>query len=189
MFPGALYWHCPGGRKALLAAAAGHAVSAVLPFEDDSRPWQEWLRALFRRYRAVIRAHPNVAPVLGGQLLSNTNIDFALVERVLSVLARAGFSGPGLAAAYNVTIAAMVGFVTLEFAPLPVDDPAAWRAAQRARTQMIDPDRYPTLARAMPDLANRAFILRWQNGSEMPLDDSFDAYVDTVIDGLACRLR
>lgn len=190
VFPGALYWHFPGGREALLAAAAGQAIAGVLPPHVRGQPWQDWLRALFHGYRAAIRAHPNVAPVLGSQLLSNTGVDFDLVESVLAVLAEAGFSGDGLRCAYNVVIAATVGFTTLEFAPPPLDDPASWQDALRARTQSVDPVRYPVLAAAMPAMANRAFVVRWQNGSHMPLNDSFDVFVESVINGLAHhRLR
>jgi len=188
VFPGALYWHFPGGREALLAAAAGQAIAGALPPRVQGQAWQDWLRALFHGYRAAIRAHPNVAPVLGSQLLSNTGVDFDLVEAVLAVLAEAGFSGGGLTSAYNVVIAATVGFTTLEFAPPPLDDPASWQDALRARTQSVDPARYPVLAAAMPTMANRAFVVRWENGSQVPLDDSFEVFVESVISGLADHL-
>jgi hypothetical protein len=43
------------------------------------------------------------------------------------------------------------------------------------------------LARHLPALANRVFILRWQNGTKVPLDRSFEAFIDSVVRGLAAR--
>lgn len=184
VFPGALYWHFPAGREALLAAAAGAAVRDVTPPAVLGQPWQDWLRALFHNYRAAVRAHPSVAGVLGSQLLSNTAIDFDLVEGMLAALSAAGFRDQGLVRAYNAAIAAVVGFTTLEFAPLPAEDPAAWQAAQRNRLASLDPARHPHTAATLPALMNRAFITRWENGIEVPLDDSFVAFVEIVIAGL-----
>jgi hypothetical protein len=47
----------------------------------------------------------------------------------------------------------------------------------------------PTLARYLPKLANRAFIMRWTNGTRVPLDSSFDMFVDVIILGLEQKLK
>jgi TetR/AcrR family transcriptional regulator, tetracycline repressor protein len=47
----------------------------------------------------------------------------------------------------------------------------------------------PTLARYLPQLANKAFILRWSNGSKVPMDSSFELFVDVIIMGLEQRLK
>jgi hypothetical protein len=44
--------------------------------------------------------------------------------------------------------------------------------------------RYPQLAQNMKLLGNKAFTLRWQNGTDAPLDASFDAFVEIVVLGL-----
>jgi TetR/AcrR family tetracycline transcriptional repressor len=47
----------------------------------------------------------------------------------------------------------------------------------------------PTLARYLPKLANKAFIMRWSNCVEVPLDSSFDMFVDVIILGLEQKLK
>ena len=184
VFPTALYWHVPGGRNELLAAAAGAALQDVLPL-DAAMHWQDWLLDLFRRYRRAVQAHPNVAPLLGSQLVSNAGVDLDLVEALLATLRRAGFGGEALRDAYNVSVAAMLGFTTLEYASMPGDDVGRWQEALRTR---LDDAGRPELAAHRDLLFNRAFIVRWQNGREAPMDSGFEAFARATIDGLAVRL-
>ncbi len=102
----------------------------------------------------------------------------------LAALAHAGFSGQRLVTAYNAVIAALVGFTTQEFAPIPADDTKAWQAEVRERLNGVQEFTHPILAKNMKLFANHAFILRWQNGVENPLDDSYSAFVEIVIAGL-----
>jgi TetR/AcrR family tetracycline transcriptional repressor len=41
------------------------------------------------------------------------------------------------------------------------------------------------LAQNMALLGNKAFTLRWQNGTEAPLDASFEAFIEIIISGIA----
>lgn len=182
-YPTALYWHVGGGRDALLAAAAGAALADVAP-PAASADWQGWLRELFRRYRAAIRRHPGVAPLLGGQLLSNAGVDVSLVEAMLANLTRAGFEGEALLRAYNVAVAAMIGFATLELASVPPDGAAPLREMMQVRLAEVDAARHPVLAANLALLTNRAFILRWEDGRAAPMEASFEAFLDAVLDGL-----
>lgn len=43
---------------------------------------------------------------------------------------------------------------------------------------------FPTLARHLPAMANRSFIVRRQNGTQAPTDSGFKAYVETVLAGM-----
>jgi len=181
VYPAAIYWHV-ASRDLVLAEVVAHVLGAVEPRADLA--WQRYLRELFARYRASIKNHPNMAPLVGAHLIGNRSIRLSLVERVLAKLGEAGFGGLELVAAYNTVIAALVGFVTQEFAPIPEDRSAEWQAAVEARVQAVDVAGYPVLAANLPLLANRAFILRWQSGAQVPLDHSFDRYVDVVIGGL-----
>ena len=185
VYPTALYWHVPG-RNALLAEVVAHALRDIVPSTDPA-DWHEWLRGLFRRYRAAVHEHPNIAPLIGAQLVSNEGVDARMIDGILSALTHAGYRGRGIVDAYNVVIATMCGFVTMELAPLPAEDPKGWAAALEARVRAIGSLDYPMLARHLPGMANRAFIVRWQNGVEVPLDRSFEAFIDSVIRGLAVR--
>ena len=185
VFPTALYWHVPGGRNELLGAAAGAALRNVLP-PAAGATWQDWLLDLFRRYRRAVQAHPNVAPLLGSQLVSNAGVDLDLVEALLATLRRAGFEAEALRDAYNVSVAAMLGFTTLEYASMPSDDVARWQDGLQRR---LDDAGRPELAAHRDLLFNRAFIVRWQNGREAPMDSGFEAFARATIDGLAARLN
>lgn len=186
VYPTAIYWYVPS-RNALLAEVVARALGDVLP-PDERLDWRVWLKELFRRYRASVRRHPNVAPLIGAQLVSNAGADPALVERILAVLAAAGFAGDALVHAYNTVVAVMVGFVTLELAPMPAGDTDAWAADLRRTFRGADPARHPALAANLPRLENRAFIVRWQNGTAVPLDDSFEVFIDVAVRGLEQRL-
>lgn len=184
VYPTALYWHVPGGRNGLLAAVAAAAMEDVAPAIGGADDWRDWLRLLFRGYRSALHRHPNVAPLLGAQLVSNAGVDPVLVERVLGVLEQAGFADDALVDAYNAVIAGMLGFVTLELAPMPGDDPAGWAQALRQQFEDIPAGAFPVLARHRERLADRAFIVRWTSGSTRPLDGGFRIFTEALITGL-----
>ncbi|GLS16071.1 TetR family transcriptional regulator [Hydrogenophaga electricum] len=183
VYPTALYWHVPG-RNALIAGAVALALRDLTPRRTPP-DWQAGVRDLLRRYRQAVRAHPHIAPVLGAQLVSNESMPPELMEHILALLVRAGFEGAPLRHAYNTLIAAMVGFVTLELAPLPDEDADAWADAHRQRMQAIDPARHPLLAREMGRLRQGAFVVRATSGTQAPLDSSFRFWTETVVQGLA----
>jgi TetR/AcrR family transcriptional regulator, tetracycline repressor protein len=186
VYPRAIYWYV-ASRNELLSEVAAYALRNVYP-PASSSDWKDWLAKLLRQYRTALRRHPNIAPLIGASLLSGGAIHPDTIERILTMLGAAGFRDEHLVDAYNVVIAAQVGFVTLELAALPSEDRAAWVDERKKRISTIDVLRHPMLGRHLPALANRAFILRWSNGTEVPLDSSFDEFVEVVIQGLAQRL-
>lgn len=187
VYPSTIYWHA-ASKDALLAEVSSLVMAGVVPPRNGG-DWREWMRKLFNRYRKSIRKHPNVAQLLGAQLASNASLSTDLIEGVIEALLEAGASETNLREAYNCVISAMIGFMTMELAPLPTDDPKGWASAMEGRVRAIDPLANPTLARYVPLLANRAFILRWQNGSEVPLNSSFDAHVEIFLAGLDSFLQ
>ena len=54
----------------------------------------------------------------------------------------------------------------------------------RRRVGSVDAANYPLLAKHVPAMANRSFMLRWQNGTQVSFERHFLAYVETVIAGL-----
>jgi hypothetical protein len=91
--------------------------------------------------------------------------------------------------AYNVLIGSLVGFVSQELAALPSENPTKWAETHRKRISTLDVMQYPILARYLPQIANKAFIVRWSNGIQVPLDSSFDMLVDVLILGLEHKLK
>lgn len=181
-YPTAVYWYVPT-RNELLAHVVARVLKDVVPAKRR-RSLDAFLRDLFANYRNAIRAHPNVAPLIGTQLVSNTNVDLEFVEVILAQLSRAGLAGGALVAAYNTVIAALVGFSSQEYAPIPAEGAQEWQGQVRERLATINRDNYPVLAANLPQLSNRAFILRWENGVDAPLDDSYRIYVEVVIAGI-----
>ena len=185
VYPASIYWHV-GSRNGLLADMVAHVLRNVAPpsLAEQPRAWQDWIRLLFRRYRDAIRGHPGIAPLIGAQLVSNAGSSLELTERILAVLLEAGFRDDRLVEAFSVVVAAQVGFVTLEFAPLPAENRAEWTAGMQALIASVDARDHPILAGHLPRMANRSFILRWENGTTQPLDQAFTLYVEILIAGL-----
>jgi TetR/AcrR family transcriptional regulator, tetracycline repressor protein len=184
VFPTAIYWHVSGGRNGLLAEVVARALRDVAPSFGPRDDWEQWIRSVFERYRESLQRHPNVAPLIGAQLVSNAGVNPVLVERVLAALESAGFRGKRLVDTYNTVIAALLGYVTLEMAPAPADDAGGWAQSFEEKIRSLPAAEYPRLVANLDRLANRAFIVRWQSGNQVPLDDGFRMYVDTVVAGL-----
>ncbi|WP_432731589.1 TetR/AcrR family transcriptional regulator [Variovorax sp. W6] len=187
VYPATVHWHV-STREALLAEVAALVMAEVAP-PPGKLIWKDWIAELFRRCRAAVRRHPNVAQLLGAQLVSNGSLPMELVEGVLAALTEAGFEGEPLLEAYNCVVAAMLGFLTMEFSPLPADNTQAWAEELRERVHTIRPLDHPVLTRNLTQLANKAFILRWDNGTTVPLDSSFERHIQITIDGLEAFAR
>jgi TetR/AcrR family transcriptional regulator, tetracycline repressor protein len=185
VYPAAIYWHVVD-RNALLAEVVSHALQdAVLP--APGADWKHWLRELLQRFRQLVHRHPNIAPLIGTQLLSNSGAAPAMIEGILQALHTAGFEDELLIDAYNAVLAAQVGFVTQELAQAPAEDADNWRAGFQRRLRDIDPLAYPLLASTLPAMENKAFCLRWSNGTEVPLDSGFQLFIEALIVGLEQR--
>lgn len=181
--PTVITWHV-GNRNVLLAEVVAAVQEDLAPIWHDGETWQDWLRALFNSYRAAIRRHPNVAPLIGSELVSNAQVSPCLIEGVLKALTKAGFAGQPLRGAFSAVIAAMVGFTTQEFAPVPTENHDEWRDGMRRHLATIGSDRFPLLVSNLPLMVNQAFITRWKNGVDAPLDNGFSLFVECVIAGL-----
>ena len=179
----ALYWHVPN-RNAVLAEVIALVVGGVTPSPDLA--WQDYLRELIWRFRTALRRHPNTAPLLGAEIVANSATDLGLVEGLLRALTAAGFKGDCIVNAYNATCAAMIGFAMEELCPMP-EDAGAWQTTVQDRLAQVSVADYPNLAEHLPRLANRSFMLRWQSGISMPMDDSFSFFVEVFLQGLALK--
>jgi TetR/AcrR family tetracycline transcriptional repressor len=187
VYPTAVYWHVKS-RDELLGRVVAYATRDVTP-PSTNMDWKVWLRDMCHRYRRAIQKHPSIAPLIGSQMRSNAGIRADFVNGVLSALAAAGFPDERIVEAYNVVIGALVGFVCQELAALPAENAAKWAEAHRKRVSTLDVIQFQALARYLPRLANKAFIVRWSNGTEVPLDTSFDLFIDVIINGLEQSLK
>lgn len=154
-------------------------------------PWDARLRHVFRNYRTLVHRHPAFAPLLGAQMKSNGIANFDRVETILKALHEGGYRGDALRPAVNVLVGGLAGFVTMELAPAPVAKPGSegdgWQDLFAERVAQIDPELYPLTAAALPDITNRIFVLRWQNGALVSYAESFELLLDLLIEGLKAR--
>jgi TetR/AcrR family tetracycline transcriptional repressor len=186
VYPTAIYWHIKN-KNALLGEVCTRTLSKVIPPRGKSA-WQDWLRALFRQYRKTMRQHPNLAQLVGARLLSNSERNTEMIERILLVLEEAGCPDAHMVELYNTVVASMCGFTTMEFAPLPREDVGEWRSDLEEKVHRVSAIRFPKLAKHLPALANNSFILRWQSGHERPMDASFESYLDVFVYGLERKI-
>lgn len=187
VFPTAVYWHV-NDRNTLLSDVVTLVLQDLTPKRAAGR-WQDWVRQLLVRYRNIIRQHPNVAPLIGVQLVSNGSLDFRLVEGILGCLSEAGFKGQRLVDGYNVVMGGMVGFTTQEFASVPADETEGWKSTMRRSIAAVDKQAYPRIAEHLSAMTNKAFMLRWENGVTAPLDAGFGMFVETIVAGIDALAR
>lgn len=185
--PAVIYWHVGGAKEDLFAEIAAFFTRTLSEELEPEAPWQDRLRGVFLRYRMLVMQHPNIAALLGAQMKSNGVASLDWVETVLEALTEAGYRGAALKDAFNALIGGLVGFVTMELAPAPADKAEDWGTRFAERVSQIDPKLYPLTHAALPDITNRIFVLRWQNGAEIPYDSSFALLLDLLIEGLAAR--
>jgi AcrR family transcriptional regulator len=185
-YPASLYWHV-GDRNELLAATVSRVLAEIAAPPVASGPWQEWLRAVARSYRATLHRHPNVAALVASQLTVSV-LSLGLSAAILDVLHAAGFTGDALNHAYNAYVGSVVGWVSVELSANPNEHDPDWQRQFSESLTSLAQDHYPIIAANLDALADRAFALRWHGGSERPLDAAFEAALDVWIDGLAARL-
>ncbi len=77
----------------------------------------------------------------------------------------------------------------MEFGHLPKENAGEWEAKLRGGAKKIESCEYPNLVRFLPQMLNNSFILRWQNGYDSPMDESFNRYVDVFIEGLKRQIN
>lgn len=186
VYPTALYWHI-GSKPQLVAAASARVLEGIVLPSDRDVDWDVWLVEVARVCRAAMHRHPNLAPIMGSQLVvSTTAIPF--VERMVGVLERAGFEGEVLVDVYNTVIGFVLGWVTLELSAPPSDAEAGWQKGFEAELRGTDPNTFPVLARNLPLLENNAFLTRWDSGRDKPMDRSFDTALDVLVTGLRSKI-
>ncbi|MBF9003308.1 MULTISPECIES: TetR/AcrR family transcriptional regulator [Vibrio] len=184
-----VYWHANGKKADLFAEISASITSTFDQDVDELGDWKETIRSIFRRYRTLVLQHPNVAPLLGGEMKSNGVANIRWVEVVLAALANAGFKGEQQKDAFNALIGGLAGFVTMELAPAPTEQTQDWKDSFSQRITEIDAEQFPHTHGALPVVTNRIFVLRWQNGSDVSYDASFEFLMNSLIEGLALSIQ
>src|ERR1700719_1077902 len=121
--PMILYRHAPG--KAALLDGVAETVLAQLHVDSADPDWVGQLREGARRFRALALAHPHVVPLIGTRPLATPLGLRPLgtlrpLEDILSLLTRAGFSGPDALHIYRALFGFLHGHVLDELQELTV---------------------------------------------------------------------
>lgn len=159
----------------------------LMTAEEVPGDWRETIRLLFHRFRASVHAHPRAAPLLGPHIRSNGAPNAPWVEVTLQALSDAGFKGQALINALNAVVGALEGYITIELAADGATEGTDWVKALDAGLDALDTARFPLVTRHLPQMYNRAFVMRWKSGSVAPLDDGYDFLVETLLLGLEAQ--
>ena len=153
--PMILYRHAPG--KAALLDGVVEVVLAQLHVDPSDPDWAAQLRAVARDYRALALEHPNVVPLLVTRPLATP---LALrprgtlrpLEDILTLLTRAGFSGPDALHIYRALFGFLHGHVLNELQEL-VENPDETDDLLRLGLHRLPIREFPLLRSLAPVLA------------------------------------
>jgi AcrR family transcriptional regulator len=156
--PMALYRHF-SDKDALLDAMAECLLADVAVPESRSGAWDKQMREVLDAFLAALRPHPNVAELTLHTILTSTP-GLVLAERVLELLADAGFPAEHAAEVGTYALCSLVTLVTTE--PGRAErggDAEAYEdtiRAKRATLASLSPARYPHVVAAADALADCA---------------------------------
>jgi AcrR family transcriptional regulator len=119
--PMILYRHAP--NKAALLDGVTETVLAQLEVDSADPDWTAQLRAVARNYRALALAHPQLVPLIVTRPLATPlglrpRGTLRPLEEVLTLLTRAGFSGPDALHIYRALFGFLHGHVLNELQEL-----------------------------------------------------------------------
>lgn len=189
VYPTALYWHIGGAKADLFAEISGTLTAGLMTADDHPGDWRATIRLLFHRFRARVHAHPRAAPLLGPHIRSNGAPNAPWVEITLKALTEAGFAGQPLINAFNSVIGALEGYVTIELAADGANEGSDWVATFDADLKALDPARFPLVTEHLPQMYNRAFVMRWKSGTDAPMDEGYDFLIETLLLGLEAQVN
>ena len=154
--PMILYRHAP--NKAALLDGVAEIVLGQLTVDSDDPDWAAQLRAVARDYRALALAHPNVVPLLVTRPLSTPlglrpPGTLRPLEDILTLLTRAGYSGPDALHIYRALFGFLHGHVLNELQEL-VEKPDETDDLLRLGLHRLPIGEFPLLRSLAPVLAS-----------------------------------
>lgn len=145
--PMAIYWHV--ADKEALLQALGERLFAEVRMPPPGGAWHEELSAIMAAILDALRRHPAVAPLaLATALTSESGLIVA--ERVLYLLAHAGFDDRAAADAGVYLLNSSISLITVEPGSDPNLDADAHERKMQAKREglaRLPADRFPTVAR------------------------------------------
>jgi AcrR family transcriptional regulator len=176
--PMILYRHAP--NKAALLDGVADIVLAELKVDAADPDWAGQLRSVARGYRQLALAHPHVVPLLVTRPLATP---LALrprgtlrpLESILTLLTRAGFTGPDALHIYRALFGFLHGHVLNELQEL-IDNPDETEDLLRLGLHRLPIGEFPLLRSLAPVLASYDGAAELERG------------LDILLTGLAATL-
>jgi len=153
--PMALYWHFHE-KEDLLDAVAERLLNGVRLPEPTDAPWAEQLRAILVAYLDAMRPHPVLAGLALPRVLKSEP-GLRLADRVLGLLAAAGFGTEEASQTGSFLLSAMSTLITAEPGPhkaLRGEERDAAVRAKRASLGALSPARFPHVIAAADALSD-----------------------------------
>jgi AcrR family transcriptional regulator len=169
--PMILYRHAP--NKAALLDGVAETVLAQLRVDSTDRDWAAQLRTVARDYRRLALAHPHVVPLLVTRLLTTPlalrpHSTLRPLEDVLTLLTRAGFSGPDALHIYRALFGFLQGHVLNELQQL-VENPDETDDLLRLGLHRLPIGEFPLLRSLAPVLASHDGATELERGLDILL--------------------
>ena len=149
--PMALYWHVKDKDELMLALGERMFAEVELPPSADGS-WESELRGVMTAVLRALSAHPQLAPLALPTILTS-EAGLTAAERVLTLLARAGFEAAAVADLAASLLSSIVTLITAQPGTGAHRDPEARRfelEAKRAHVLSQDAARFPRVV-AMAD--------------------------------------
>jgi AcrR family transcriptional regulator len=184
VFPATLYWHV--GDRGQLLGMVEEKWTLQVELPDELADWREWMKELGRRYRRNAFKYPHVARLMTVERVRNINA-LRIPNAVLAKIVDLGL-GADMVHAYNALVGAVQGFVVVELAR--INDPSEPSArATESELRSLDPERFGAIAANIDVVGDRALSVRWSDGLQQPLDDSFEFLLELIVDSLSARVE
>jgi AcrR family transcriptional regulator len=170
--PMILYRHAP--NKAALLDGVAETVLAQLDVNASDPDWAGQLRAVARNYRTLALAHPHVVPLIVTRPLATPlglrpPGTLRPLEAILSLLTRAGFSGPDSLHIYRALFGFLHGHVLNELQEL-VENPDETDDLLRLGLHRLPITEFPLLRGLAPALAAYDGAAELERGLDMLLE-------------------
>jgi AcrR family transcriptional regulator len=144
------------------------------PEGDPRSDWRAYGRQVARAWRTVLKAHPNVLPLLAERKTATNDLaSLVPMETALHALKASGLSTADAVQAFHAIGGYIFGFVMMESGQLFAAHPGVFDA--QALGADLPSDRLPCIAEALPYLLDCDF------------DAQFEFGLDLMIEGLAAR--
>lgn len=169
--PMAIYYYIP--NKSAVLDSLVEAVMAEQVFSyNPQNDWRQNLTQVAREYRRVLRAHPNVLPVISTRPVT-TRTGLRQIEFFMQVIIQAGFTLLQAPTIIDIMGAFIVGHALAEVGRPPLNTPDIGIETMKETLEQLPADEFPLLSQAM------------QNGLDYNPDGQFEQGLKVLLDGLA----